>query len=278
MTSGAENRPRAVLVASHPRSGTHLAMDLMRRQFASLRSWRWFGLPLDHLYLNLERLEAESRRFSERKARKIVNRPQRALMKTHFTAGFKSGWAQGEDHPPSQEWRDFAHKAQVIYVIRHPMDVMVSYKQFLSALDPDIARQDFDAFLRSSHWDGSSDRLAWWQAHVRGWSGQAGVEVLRYEDIVKQTAHTVDTIARVLQEAPLGRMPLLPAKVTTRFQTRLSRLFELAPQSTAIIADRRRFPAVDWRASLSGDLRAELEERLQPELARFGYDLKERAE
>mgnify|MGYP006308750097 FL=1 len=86
MTPSVLTRPGAltpVLVASHPRSGTHLVMDLMRRQFPSLSNWRCFGLPLDRLYLNLERLGATERRIDPGLAARIVNRPRRALMKIH---------------------------------------------------------------------------------------------------------------------------------------------------------------------------------------------------
>jgi hypothetical protein len=142
---------RPILVASHPRSGTHLVIDLLRRQFRSLENWRMWGLPLDYLYLNLERLGSEKRRFPENRARRIVNRPRRALMKTHFDADFVTGWAEDESVPPPQPWLDFIAQARVFYVLRHPLDVMASYHQFLSGIDENLAELDFLSFLRSSH-------------------------------------------------------------------------------------------------------------------------------
>src|SRR4051794_27731921 len=44
-----ERRP--VVVASHPRSGTHLLIDLLRRQFPACASWKYPLERMDRLYL-----------------------------------------------------------------------------------------------------------------------------------------------------------------------------------------------------------------------------------
>ncbi|MGH1579305.1 sulfotransferase domain-containing protein [Planktotalea sp.] len=280
MTQAAVTRANArqpIIVASHPRSGTHLVMDLLRRQFSSLHNWRFFGLPLDHLYLNLERLGADHRRFSQAQARKIVNRPKRALLKTHFTADFATSWAQDERTPPSGAWRDLAEQAHTLYVVRHPMDVMVSYHQFLSAIHTDVAQMDLMTFLHSRHWDNSADRLGWWQSHVQGWSAKPDACVIRYEDVVKATQNTLSQFAHEMGEQSKDRRPLLPPKVTSLRKTRLNRLTRLSPDSTAIIADRAGFPAINWQSALSPSDRREIAERLNPELDRFAYSLDDKA-
>ena len=38
---------RPVVVASHPRSGTHLMIDVIRRHFKPCRGWKWPGRPLN---------------------------------------------------------------------------------------------------------------------------------------------------------------------------------------------------------------------------------------
>ncbi|WP_417210222.1 sulfotransferase domain-containing protein [Antarctobacter sp.] len=276
MTAPAITRADAlqpVLVASHPRSGTHLAMDFLRRQFPSLANWRYWGLPLDHLYLNLERLGAQDRRFSEDLARRIVNRPRRALLKTHFQADFGSSWQPEESAPPNGPWRDLADHAQTIYIVRHPMNVMTSYHQFLSGIDPSRYATGFMQFLESDHWDASTDRLGWWERHVVDWTARPGTLVIRYEDVVKRPEATMRNLAEVLGERPANRMPPMPPKVSSITRTRFSRLLNLSPQSTAIVAERSRFPALDWRKELGAEERAKLAERLRPLLTRFDYSL-----
>jgi len=264
---------RPVLVASHPRSGTHLVMDLFRRQFRSLDTWRLWGLPLDYLYLNLERLGAENRRFPEARAKSIVNRPRRALVKTHIQADFEAGWAADETVPPSQPWLEFVSQAHAIYVVRHPMDVMASYHQFLSGIDEKVGKLDFMSFLRSAHWDGTSTRLEWWDRHLGGWEVRKDVTVLRYEDVVGRTSETLTRVSDRLGELPAGRHPLLPPKVISIGRARVDRLLRLSPESTAIVADRNRFPAHDWRRALKNTDVSWIEERIGDTLTRFGYAL-----
>lgn len=264
---------RPVLVASHPRSGTHLVMDLLRRQFPTLSNWRLWGLPLDHLYLNLERLGADKRRFSESRARTIVNRPRRALMKTHFDAAFLSSWAADEAVPPQGPWRTLVDSSCTIYIVRHPMDVMASYKQFLAGIDPNVNKLNLMNFICSPHWNGSSDRLGWWQAHVDGWAERKGVLVLRYEDVVRTTEAVLARMSAMLDEPAAGRIPYLPSKITSIARTRMDRMLRLAPESTAIVADRDRFSPEDWRRVLTAEDRAWIVTRIGPELVQFGYAL-----
>ena len=262
-----------ILVASHPRSGTHLVIDLLRRQFKSTRNWRWWGLPLDYLYLNLERLGSSNRRFSDKLARKIVNRPRRALFKTHFEADFSQSWVPEESTHPGPAWMNLLAKSKVIYVVRHPMDVMVSYHQFLVGIDPEIAALSLQEFMRSPHRAGQTDRLGWWQRHLTGWEARTGTLILRYEDIVADTGPVLDRIGTCIGEAPVDLQPLLPPKVTSILETRIDRVCRISPSSTAIVADRMSFPAEDWSQVLNDEDKEWVNERIGPLLQRFGYAL-----
>lgn len=252
---------RPVLVASHPRSGTHLAMDVMLRQFASCQNWRLYGLPVDHLYLNIERLGAKTRRFSDKHARQIINRPRRALLKTHYCAEFTSSWVQDESNPIEDRWRNLVTGAHV----------MASYHQFLSAIDPSVSGSDLMSFMQTLHWVHSTDRLGWWQMHVHSWSTRPNVRLLRYEDLVKEIFVVIEKMSLMLEEMALNKTPMLPPRVTSVFQTRVDRLLRLSPQSTAIVDDRHQFPAMDWGKILSNLQREEVSMRLESELKIFGY-------
>lgn len=45
---------KPIVIASHRRSGTHLLIDLFRRQFRECRSWKLPGERNDRLYVNLD--------------------------------------------------------------------------------------------------------------------------------------------------------------------------------------------------------------------------------
>ena len=53
---------KPVVVASHPRSGTHLTLDLLRKQFPACASYKLPAQPLDRLYFALEALSAPPQR------------------------------------------------------------------------------------------------------------------------------------------------------------------------------------------------------------------------
>jgi hypothetical protein len=262
-----------VLIASHPRSGTHLVIDTIRRQFPSTRNWRWWGLPLDHLYLNVERLSAHSRRFDDALARRIVERPRRALMKTHYVSDFSESWVGEESAPPPPHWADFVSRAKVLYVTRHPLDTLSSYLQFLSAVDHGVEGMGLRDFLESPHWTGQTDRLGWWCDHVEGWLARPRIFHLRYEDVVRKPAATLDRLAGVLNEPWRNREPALPPKNTSITRTRADRLLRLSPSSTAIIADRRRYPPKPWREALSDTDLNWVEQRCGGLVERLGYSL-----
>lgn len=117
---------RPVLVASHPRSGTHFMIDFIRKNIPSTASWRFWGLPLNRLYLNIETLTSRHRPVGHKLARRIVERPQRPLMKTHFLPDFSESWIEEQSGPLDPQWREMVDRAHTIYITRDPWAVMTS--------------------------------------------------------------------------------------------------------------------------------------------------------
>ncbi len=260
-----------ILIASHPRSGTHLVLDLIRRQFKETRGRRLFGKPLDHLYLNLERLTSDNRPFTDAMAQKVLSKCSRPLMKTHYLADFSQTWVEEETGRLAAKWRRIADEAAVVYVHRDPREVMVSYKQFLSSTHPDVAAISLGDFLSRPHWTGTDTMLSWWVRHVEGWLSRPNILMLAYHNVVKRPEETLEAIANHTCLTPLMRKPLLPPKVTSVTRTRLDRLTSLAPASTAIIADRKRFPSVPWSKLADQQAEATLAAMAFETMARLGY-------
>lgn len=242
-----------ILVASHPRSGTHLVIDTIRRHFPVTRARRLWGKPVDHLYLNVERLTAGNRRFDDRTAHRILGKSARPLMKTHYSADFAETWCESETGPLAKKWREMLSTARVIYVFRDPRHVMVSYHQFLSPIDASVRGMTLGEFIRSEHWTGSCSKLEWWARHVRGWLHKPGILPLNYDDLLNDASAAIERLAAHLDEVPVLSQPLLPPKVSSILRARVNRLVSLSPSSTAIVADRRRFPARVWDRHATDD-------------------------
>lgn len=252
-----------ILIASHPRSGTHLLIDLIRRHFPCVKSWRLWGQPTNFLYLNLEDMALTDRRVDARRARRLVARPDRSLIKTHFLRDFSQSWVERESGPLPDDWRRFAESACKIYITRDPRRVMASYQQFLSNFDPDIVAMSPEAFMTSPHWTGRHDRLGWWTAHVASWLSDPTVCHVRYQDILDDPRGVIDRIAAFADATPDVRQPLLPKHMKSVFQARMARLMYLSPPSTAVISKSRK-QVPQWRAGLSDEAEALLTERLAP--------------
>ena len=74
-----------IVVAAHMRSGTHLTIDLLRRQFKSVGSWKWPGEANDSTYLALDVMGDLEANWGEKRAIRILKRCDRPIFKLHWT-------------------------------------------------------------------------------------------------------------------------------------------------------------------------------------------------
>lgn len=213
-----------VLVASHPRSGTHLTIDLLRRQFASCRAGILPGQSFHDLYLTMEAFQRDHHRPVTRAgAERILGRARRPTLKTHLLPTLDS-------IPP--EHRDFVAglvaRATKIYCVRDGRAVMCSYRIFKRA-DGDVA---IGEFIRQRV-DGES-RVARWARHVRTWTAEPGVLVVPYEHLIEHSREQLARIAEHLDEQPQWRQPILPRRLRSRTEGRIARLLGRGGSTTIV--------------------------------------------
>ena len=188
-----------VVIASHPRSGTHLLMDLLRRQFKPCRSWKWWGERLDRLYCSIDELNASRRRLDEATAHRILQRTNRPLVKTHAWPSFEDVFLTEHHDGLPDGWETWLRsRGTLLYIVRDVRDVMASYQMFRQWFDEN-ATGSLGAFLRGSDNTGSPNRIANWVRHVRAWQATEGVHVFRFEDVLHDTKTQVQRLAEVLE-------------------------------------------------------------------------------
>ena len=207
-----------ILIASHRRSGTHLSLDLIRRNFPACRP-RMLALENPHhSYLNLDRFEPGHKvPCDKREALRLLSKAQRPMLKTHAEPGFKN-----IDPEHSALVNDIVDRSRVIYVSRDGKRVMCSMWTWRRVFDP-AARVGFNEFIRQADDKGRS-RVRVWAEHVAAWSAVPGVLMVDFERIIKDTSALLDEIGVFLGETPEPQSPLLPRSNTTRLQSYLSRL------------------------------------------------------
>jgi hypothetical protein len=232
-----------LVVASHMRSGTHLTIDLLRRNLASASS----------RYLNLDRLmPGEGHGAPLRLAdfeRELSGLGACPLLKTHTPAA--TGWFRAADER-SLRANALLASSRILYVVRDGRDVLVSLYYYMRHYSEHVREQSFERFLRDRDdffqacpgFEGL-DRVSAWARHVEGWLAEPRVVVIRYEDLISRREKCLRrALERLELPAPERVEPVpVPAGLPRRLLRRL-----IAP-----IFPRRVSTAIRPRRGVSGD-------------------------
>lgn len=203
------------------RSGTHLTIDLIRKQF-DIGGFKYPGEPLDCLYLPLDTLATEDNNANTKVFNKI-GRFNRPIFKSHYLSCDLHEFSQ--QHPSFRSW--LLESGTWIYVIRDPVSVMASLYQFETGYR---AIADVNAWLIM--------RAQSWADHVRRWIGnRPDIHILKFEEIVGGPEIAVHQLSSILDMPCRMKTPLLPKRLGSIWRSRLLRLFAVTCESTEILTD-----------------------------------------
>lgn len=207
-----------IIIASHRRSGTHLTLDLLRRNFPMCRP-RMLPLENPHnAYFNIDRFEpATMLPCTQAEALRLLSKARRPSVKTHAEPGFA-------DVPPEHApfVRTLVERSKILYVHRDGKKVMCSMWTWRRVFDP-TARVPFAEFIRQTDARGRS-RPRVWAEHVAAWRAQDGVLPIEFDRIINDTNALLEEIGAFIGEPPEPATPPLPRPNTTRAQSLLARL------------------------------------------------------
>lgn len=262
--SALEKIGRPIVVATHPRSGTHLTIDLLRKQFEDCKGWLWFGETLHHLYLNLDRLiPGHTPSLSVEKAFGLLRRAPRPTIKTHSTPDLENHENKGR-----RLGELLLERGDILYVVRDGRDVLCSAYLWQQELGIDCSLQEF---LRRQV-NGVS-RVRWWAEHVTTWVQHEGVNVICFEEITDQPRQMIERLGCILDLSPRFVEPYLPEKVENGsrwadYWRRLTRDFE----STAITGRPNGKSPPEWRSVFTQEDRRFFWREAGDVLEKFGYE------
>jgi len=260
------DRPGALVVASHERSGTHLLIDTLRRNFRACRARPMPGRnPHRWLYFSLDRLAPDHPRpATTREADAALARATRPLVKTHMLPGFD------RLNPGGLAWVKWALAgAHTLYVYRDGRAVMPSYHFHAISENPDTPR-DFSEFLRTPV-RGVTPPERWarhvnaWLAHTRCHDHAAAV---RFEDLLADPEGEIRRLGALINEAPLPATPSLPPRGQSAWSARLARFTGRLDSSN--LAERGEHPPA-WTELFTPDDRARFHELAGQTLIELGY-------
>jgi len=264
MSTPLEGVGRRIVIATHRRSGTHLAIDLLRRHFAACQARKLPGEGLDTLYLNLDRLGARRRPIDETRAEALLRRAERPIVKTHELPRHASGRGAHRLFCAA-----VLAEADLYVVHRDGRDVLCSLFVYTRGHDRS-APDTVSGFLRQRI-DGRS-RVRRWAKDVRACLAVPGARPISYEFLVRDPAGAVARFAEELDLVPLPVAPALPRPVRSRWASRLGRVVSIRPEGTGIPGGRwgRRPP--DWRRAFDASDRRFFHDEAGDLLIELGYE------
>lgn len=209
-----------LVVISHRRSGTHLAIDTLAHHGAA------YTLP----YLNLDRLRRDHPRpLTLAQCEQALAQGPR-ILKSHMHADPAAFFHHDEAVVPFVQ--HVLRHAKRIYVCRDGRDVLTSLYFYMQLLRKEVARVPFDAFIRqpnnfeSGTYSEDLNRVAYWSFHVQGWLAQAGVFPLTFEALRYTPAQTIPRLlAHVNQPVPTFLTPLTRTPIFKTNHLFLLRMF-----------------------------------------------------
>lgn len=222
---------KPVIVCTFMRSGTHLLLDLIHRHFPEFRSWKWPWEPLSSRYLAVDVLlpQWQQKDWGIDHAKRILRRPRRPLIKTHFTTpGFQH---LSQAYPDLAAWLN--KKGAVLYVVRNPIKAIPSTFALYQTTHPETKNPP-DTWVRQE--------AKRWAHHVNRWSSYGEGHRLKFEELISNPETCLDRIQEVIGARLETQHPLHPPRIRSKWHGRWLRVCTWRPESTEILTSRPPLP------------------------------------
>lgn len=163
----------------------------------------------------------------------------------------------------------FFEDKKVIYIVRDPRDVVVSYWHYRRLLSPRFSMSLDDYAQKWLDWPCD------WGEHVRGWLGRRNVFVLRYEDLKKDTLSYIIKLLKFVK-LDIDRKLIVEAvkKSSLDRMKEAERRWGIKKLKGARKTNEmfiRKGKSGGWREELSKEVAWELERRYKKLMNKLGY-------
>ncbi|HZQ95053.1 MAG TPA: sulfotransferase domain-containing protein [Candidatus Sulfotelmatobacter sp.] len=174
---------------------------------------------------------------------------------------------------------------RMIYIVRDPRDVAVSYYHYaikLRWIEPDYPIDQFVPRLVAGEFDVRAGWMAGWRDHVLSWVSMRGDSdeflLLRYEELIQNTEHELERVARFLGLQPTAErlkraVELSSADHMRKLEKHQSRDWQLTQKSRQDKPFVRAAKSGNWEQALPAASVALIESAWGPAMHSFGYVL-----
>ena len=165
--------------------------------------------------------------------------------------------------------------AGAIYIIRNPLDVVLSFADF-QGVDLDVAAKMMatENFETPAGGSNVTEALGSWSQHVTSWTGGGGqmVHVVRYEDLKTSPTKTFGGVVKFLQlDAPRGRIERAIKNSSFKVLRAQEEKFGFVERSPMQERFFRSGKSGEWRDVLTDDQISAIVEAHREPMERFGY-------
>jgi len=214
-----------IIVYTFGRSGTHMVIDMLRRQLRECMTWKYPGEHNDMLFASLDSLAAEGFETRRRSLARL-RRCARPLLKTHEYDRSLAAVTKG--HPELADW--IRTTGQMVHIVRHPVHAIASWWRL----------QQSTLATNNSHFEVSPDEFVAYQA--QRWTDQALLTsnmfrsflTLRFEDLKRAPRACILAVGENLGMEPKLGEPMLAREFSSLSHSRRARLTAIRPTSSAI--------------------------------------------
>lgn len=257
---------RPLIVASHRRSGTHMTIDFLRRQFPETRVRKLPMKAMDRLYLNLDALvnEFHPRSVTGREARNILSRASLPIVKTH------------QDYI---EFRDclkcdrldavIDSNTPVIYVVRDFRNLVCSLQAYQKGFD-ESAFVPLGEYVLQTDGRGRT-RINQWKDHVESWMKCEHALFIRYEDVFMKPEQELSRIEDYLKIKAQMHQPYIAPPWRNVWACRIFGRLLPSPRASTIMGRSGGVVPFKWKDSLSVNCRELVYSQLGGLLEQLGY-------
>jgi len=225
-----KNIDKAVLVSTFMRSGTHLTIDLIRKNFPTYRNSKRCFQSSSNLYFVLDTV-LEAWGGNERHKPTLVSFLQKSktpIFKSHF---LDPDFSCFDNYKPLQEL--LRTKCKTVYVTRNLFKVLPSLWSFFNTaklknpgfkLDYTNQTEFVKIYARK------------WHEHIDSWYSRPEILPIRFEDTIADPDKVMERLANYLGEdksAYSGR-DILPPKGNSTFFHRITNFVQTNPISSEI--------------------------------------------
>jgi hypothetical protein len=241
---------KKLIVASHRRSGTHLAIDAIVNNFEIFKNNPEIStLTIDHLASHLRGSD-----FAVDKFRNLIE-SNTCVLKTHSHGNMNDFFnASGEI---AELVSGLFGEAKIVYVARDGRDVLTSLYHYQKKIDKKIRNTSFSQYIRMENnfdnetYTGKKNRIEFWSFHVNSWLIKKNIMLISFDELTNNYSGVLKKVSEFVGE-PLGQEIIDVRKISKNLlKTAFQKLNKKYRNQFTSVKD----SSVSFRKGVSGDWR-----------------------